>query len=500
MSAYAFETSERQAELWKFINDGRFNYIAYGGAIRGGKTIAIITAVVVLARLFPGSRWAIVRKDHEILRRNTYPSFEKVRKWAGGFVGPINGNTHEATCTNGSVIVFAGENIDRDPHLDKFDGFEVNGFALEEADELQEKTFYKCIERAGAWVVPDLPKSDQPPPYVFCTFNPCANWPKAVFYDPWKEGTIAPPYAFVPADIDDNPFLTEEYRDSLENLPDEEYQLRVQGDWEQLSGRFYRTLDKTQHLISPSRLPYDERGNLPDWWEYWGSFDWGYSHWSVFGAWAKDGDGNVYLLDSVWVRQEEDDAAIARSILASGVPRKCTRFVYAGHDCWAQVKHRSGSGITTFEAFLTEGVVLVRADIDLINGGRAVRSALKVTNGRPRTFIVNTESTHLVAGKPTRNQQRVYEQLAATMPDENNVHKPGKVDADASGRGGDDGENMFRYGVASRIAEVQKLDKVQKVDEVIDRVSADGDRVSVRVASSTTPRYAMPRPPVRGRR
>jgi hypothetical protein len=105
--------------------------------------------------VYPGSRWAIIRKDLQRLRDTTIPSFDKLRTRTGGFVGPVNQSNWNATCANGSVLLFRGENIDKDPELLRFHGYEVNGFLNEEADELSERTLTKEIERAGTWIIPE---------------------------------------------------------------------------------------------------------------------------------------------------------------------------------------------------------------------------------------------------------------------------------------------------------------------------------------------------------
>lgn len=427
-----------QDKLAEHVFDGRYRIIGFGGAIRGTKTWGCLAVLISLCRIYPGSRWAVVRTDLPTLRRNTIPSFNKLRETCDGFVGEINQSNWTATCTNGSQIVFFPESLDVDPDLNRWKGLEVNGFLLEEADELAEKSFHKAIERAGAWF---LPNGEQPAPYILCTFNPSAAWPKRVFYEPWRNGTLGAPYAFIPATIADNPFAPDSYLEALKELPEQEYRRFVAGDWEVLSGRYYDNLDPRVHLIPRSSLP----DPLPHWWSYWGAFDWGYAHWAVFGAFAQDTDGTVYLLDSVWQRRAQDQD-YAETIRAT-MPEPCLRLVYAGHDCWNAVTSRGASGVTTAEEFTKAKIFLRRADIDRVNGGRAVRRSLdfkRAEDGR----LVKAPTVRFI---DTPGNRRVFDQLAEMMPDENNVNKPAKVDADSEGRGGDDGADMFRYGLSSHL-------------------------------------------------
>lgn len=224
----AFGTQQSFAEA---VFSGLFRYLLFGGAIRGGKSYISIALILALCRIFPGSRWAIVRKDLPTLRRNTLPTFNKLAP--PGFCGKLNQSTWSVKCRNGSEILFFPESIKMDTDLDRWKGLEVNGFLLEEANELRFQSFSKAIERAGSWTA-DC--EVQPPPLVMLTCNPAKNWVYATFYKPWSVGELKAPYYYQPSSPADNPHLTDEYRASLEELKklDEPAYLRfVKGDWEQ---------------------------------------------------------------------------------------------------------------------------------------------------------------------------------------------------------------------------------------------------------------------------
>lgn len=423
-----FAATPVQVKLMDAITDGQSRIIGFGGGIRGTKTWGSLATIISLARVFPGSRWVAVRKDLERLRKTTIPSFEKLTPLAGNFVGPVNRSTWEAECANGSKIIFMGENIDRDPDLLRLHGMEANGFLGEEADELSERTAHKFIERAGTWIVPGL--AVQPPPLSLYTFNPNPKWPKRWFYTPWKMGTIASPYAFIPTTAADNPYISDEQREAWTHMPEHEYRRFVLGDWDSLTGAYYDCLDLTPgtgHLIEPFDPPAH--------WRFWASYDWGYGHWAVMMAWATDEDGVDYLLDSVWLRRMQDEGQATAFL--DELPQECLKQVYAGHDCWSSVTARGASGETTAEIFARRRIILTRADIDKVNGGRAVNRQL--ANKRVRIM-------------KTKGNLKGVDQLGEIMPDKDDIRKPEKVDADAeTGEGGDDWADCFRYGLATRV-------------------------------------------------
>ncbi|KPL08938.1 hypothetical protein AMJ85_07490, partial [candidate division BRC1 bacterium SM23_51] len=229
----------KQSEFAKAVFSGQYTRLLFGGAIRGGKTWCMLLLILALCRIYRGSRWAVVRKDLPTIKRNTLPSFERVKP--EGFCGEVNRTDWFVDCNNGSRIIFFPETADRDPERNRWRGLEVNGFALEECNEIQEASFVKAIERAGSWVVG--PK--QPPPLILATCNPSLSWVKRRWYDPWRKGTLKPPYMYLPSRVDDNPHLPQSYLDSLETLKETDaaaYDRFVCGNWE--------SADEPDQLIS----------------------------------------------------------------------------------------------------------------------------------------------------------------------------------------------------------------------------------------------------------
>lgn len=230
-----FTATPLQQTWFEAVLCGMYKFLGIGGGIRGTKTFACLSVLIVLCRIFPRSRWAVVRKDLPTIRRNVVPSMEKLRIMSGGFVGQLNMSSWVYTCANGSEIILFPEQLVQDPELERWKGLEVNGFDLEEGSELAEKSFHKAIERAGSWIIaptPEDPRPNQPPPLVLVNFNPCANWPRKVFYEPWKNKSIQAPFFFLPATIADNPYASTEYKESLKFLPPEEYRRFVLGEWD----------------------------------------------------------------------------------------------------------------------------------------------------------------------------------------------------------------------------------------------------------------------------
>ena len=246
-----FESFPKQDEFIDAIQSGEFSFVLFGGAIRGGKTFVLLAMFCLLCKVFPGSRWALVRKNLPTIKKNLYPSWNKIKP--DSFIQKMNNETHTVTFKNGSQIIFFPENYQQDKDLDRWKGLEVNGFGFEEINECQQVSFYKAFERAGSYIVPNLPI--QPKPIVVATCNPTQGWVKQLIYTPWKEGTLKPTWKYIQSRIHDNlPLLAAQpdYLPSLkENLNVYEYLVYVDGDWDvqlKTGGEFLGKFELSDHV------------------------------------------------------------------------------------------------------------------------------------------------------------------------------------------------------------------------------------------------------------
>lgn len=430
--------SPAQDTFAEAVFSGKYRYLGYGGAIRSGKSAVAIILAQTLARIYPGSRWAIVRKDLPTLRRNVLPTFQKFR--IDGFCTPVNQSTWLSKCSNGSELVFFTESIKDDPDLDRWKGLEVNGFILEEGNELQEVSWRKAIERAGSWIVPHI--EVQPPPLIIVTCNPSAGWVKRVFYDPYTNGSLDEPYYFQKATIADNPHLEPAYIESLKSLPKREYDRFVLGDWSTVTGAFFEELSADSHLVPAMGSETDGWTGLPEWWTYWGGYDWGFRHPAVAMAFAKDGDGNTYLLDTRRMHKMGDEAQ-ASVIARAFPPQVLATGLYSGLDTFSKRQAHTMAQESVQDVFGRYGIRTTPAHTARVQGWAALRRQLssKDSSGNPcvpRLRICDTPGN-----------QWALARLLELSPDPSNPEDLLKVDANDDGEGGDDAADCLRYGIAS---------------------------------------------------
>ena len=247
-----FETFPKQEEFIQAVFSGNYEFILYGGAIRGGKTFCGLGTLILLSKVYPGSRWCVVRKTLQVIKQNTYPSWDKIKPV--NFIVKHDKDIHTVTFTNGSQIIFFGENYERDKEFNRWRGLEVNGFLLEEINELQEQGYFKAVERCGSYIIPATttnPNPTQPNPIILATCNPTYGWVKERFYDRWKNGTLSSRELYISSKIFDNPYITESYKEALKKLPQYEYEVYVNGNWEvqlKTGGEFWKKFELNQHV------------------------------------------------------------------------------------------------------------------------------------------------------------------------------------------------------------------------------------------------------------
>lgn len=222
-----FNPTAKQKEAHRLLKKNRI--LLYGGAIRGAKSHWGCMEIISLCYMYPNSRWAMIRKDRVVLEATLLKTFTEnfLNKGWQQHVASFPQDTLVLTWDNGSQILFMGENYDRDKDLNRFKGLEINGAFVDEVNETQEVTLDKIIERAGSWF-----HSPGCPSKILMSCNPTQNWVKKRFYDKHKAGELPPGVAYLQARIFDNPYIPQDYLDSLKMLPPQSYRVFVDGEWD----------------------------------------------------------------------------------------------------------------------------------------------------------------------------------------------------------------------------------------------------------------------------
>jgi len=228
-----FTAFSEQKKFADAVFSGVYKWLLLAGDIRSGKTIICLAILVMLCKIYSGSRWCVIRKDLPVIKRNTLPTFFKYC-CPQNFL--LNYNKAELLIKfkNQSEIFFLSENAQDDPEGLKFLGLEVNGCLFEQLEECQEKTFEIMKSRTGQWKIDPMP-----PQLIVANCNPADNWVKTTWFDNWSAGKLEPPYYFQEADIRKNPYIDEDYIKTLmEDWPDALRNRFLERRWESMDNEW----------------------------------------------------------------------------------------------------------------------------------------------------------------------------------------------------------------------------------------------------------------------
>lgn len=344
----------------KLFCQARERYVAYGGARGGGKTHVCRMKAVGGALAYPGIRILFVRRE--------YPELEQtvilpIRKLVPPALATYNGTMHMLSFANGSVIKFghygAGDEVE-------YQGQEYDWIFLDEATQFTEaqfRTLGACLRGAAK-----LPRRM----YLSCNPGGVGHaWVKRLFVTrEYREGERGADYTFIPATVEDNPQLMEaspEYVQMLNLLPEDVRRAWRYGDWDVMSGVFFPEV-RERHRIADLR-------EIPAAWRKYRSIDYGLDMLACLWI-AVDCEGRSYVY-----REVQQPGLIVSE--AAGLLRELTaeriEMTLAPPDLWNRQKD---SGRSMAELFAENGVDLVRASNNRVQGWMALKEALKPMKGR----------------------------------------------------------------------------------------------------------------------
>lgn len=250
-----FSPLPRQAEALQYLsNDSSVNYVLYGGAAGGGKTMLGCTWQILRRLKYPGTRGLIGRAKLDTLKKTTVATFLEVANMIGLIAGKdftYNQQSHIIKFMNGSEIILADLFLyPSDPYMTDLGGLEITDFLIDEAAEVSEKAFNIVSSRVRYKL-----NEFNLVPKGLITCNPSKNWIYNQFYLPHKNNSLPEYKAFVQALPGDNLHLPSAYIQSLSRLPEVDRKRLLEGDWEydNSADRLYQY----EELIRCFRDPFD---------------------------------------------------------------------------------------------------------------------------------------------------------------------------------------------------------------------------------------------------
>src|SRR6056300_195365 len=242
--------------------------VLYGGAAGGGKSYAMLVdplrychkkahRALILRRSMPELR-ELIDKSRELYPQ-AFPGakFREVEKvW---------------NFPSGAKIEFGF--LEKDADVYRYQGQAYSWIGFDEITHLP-------TEFGWNYLASRLRTTDKSlKTYLRCTANPGgvgAAWVKKRYVEPSEEnksfrGSDGLTRKFIPARLQDNPFLAEdgEYERMLQSLPAIQRKQLLEGNWDISEGAAFAEFDTSVHVIPPF--------DLPSWWERLKGIDYGYA-------------------------------------------------------------------------------------------------------------------------------------------------------------------------------------------------------------------------------
>ena len=353
--------------------------VLYGGAAGGGKSYAMLVDPLRYAHR-AAHRGLIIRRSMPELRELIDKSRELYPK---AFPGCKYKEVEKLwNFPSGAKIEFGF--LERDADVYRYQGQAYSWIGFDEITHLP-------TEFSWNYLASRLRTTDSEiVPYMRCTANPGgigATWVKKRYIDPQPantsfEGADGLTRKFIPARLQDNPFLAHDgrYEKMLNALPPTQRQQLLDGNWDVAEGAAFTEFNPIDHVITPFELPLH--------WERTKGIDYGYASESacVWGA-VDPSDGTLIIYRELYKKGLlGTELADMLTNMEMGDPFSVGGVLDTA--CWS----RTGTtGPTVGETLQRAGHKLRRADKNRIQGKIQIHEYLKITqSGRPRIQIFNT--------------------------------------------------------------------------------------------------------------
>jgi hypothetical protein len=223
--------SSKQLIAFNYLTDNETTEVLYGGGAGGGKSYLGCAWIIFMCLAYPGTRYLVGRAHLKTLKESTLLTFFRICKEWG--LKPradfkYNSMSSVITFSNGSEVYLKDLfHYPSDPEFDELGSTEYTSGFIDEASQVTHKAFLIVMSRLRY----KLDEFKLKPKLLVAT-NPTKNFLYGEFYKPAKEGTLVNYRKFVPALVQDNPFISVHYVDNLHKLDKISKERLLFGNWE----------------------------------------------------------------------------------------------------------------------------------------------------------------------------------------------------------------------------------------------------------------------------
>ena len=417
----------------QLFRDCPASFRLYGGAVGGGKTVALCAEALRLSLAYPGNRGFLCRHETKALRLTTLVTLLKLIGELEHLTDSKLLSNHHKTeqiiyLTNGSVILYGALGEAQD--FERIKSLEIGWFAIDEASEAVYENYCMLLSRLR-W---RLPKGKYPPYIGLLASNPEPGWVKDVFVTPWKMHQELPNHAFIQALPSDNPHLPPTYVDNLRiNNPESWVKRYIEGSWDALEGQVWPMFDFNTHVIEPF--------DLPESWTKFRSIDHGQDHPTCCLWCAVDTDDNLFVCREYYMPGIVSNHCKAINTLST---EPSYDYTLLPPECWGKDREKNGREWSIYDEYTDHAIYPIRANNTVLAGLNRVGEYLtpREKHVHPRLGTLNAPRLYIF---------KTCHNLILEIPDytwktyrgeEAGKERPRKVK--------DDAVDTLRYAVMSR--------------------------------------------------
>ena len=464
-------------------------FLLYGGAAGGGKTEALLWAILGIAQdtRFKNIKIAVFRK--------TFPEIEKffilraLENYPSDEYRYTQKDHSMKFHKTGATVWF--NYCENEADVIKYQGAEFDVLVFDEITHHTEYV-YTYLRTRMRTSTPGFT------PILIATTNPGGvghQWVKRLWVDrdDYNDGErmvhqngewimrsmeqTAKNYLFIPAKVWDNQALIKNdpnYVTSLMALPEMDKRALLEGDWNIFAGQYFGEIRRDVHAFDPLTF-----GMIPHTWTRFIAMDYGFfPHPASVGWYAVDENGWLYRYKELLV-QRHTTSQLAKKIIEMTTleERRLIDYVVIPPDLWAKrgnAEGRSGAE-EMIDVFDEEGWLVVKADNDRVNGWYQVRERLKpfdVRDGKKKKTYAQ-----FYAATTCSNWWKQMPMLQHDPNRPEDVFKAG-VTADGKIWEGDDVGDEVRYAVMSRYSPAKRAKREPRRDRYGAKVRSSSMGVS----------------------
>ena len=429
--------------------------VFYGGARGGGKSYAMLVDPL---------RYCHKQNHRALLLRRSMPELRDMinhsqRLYGKAFPGAKwREQEKEWRFPSGARIEFGyAENL---TDVLRYQGQSYTWIGIDELPQYPTPEIYNFLRSSLRSVDPEIPV------FMRATGNPGnigSLWVKEMFVDPTEPnkpfdviidtsvGQKKITRRFIPAKLQDNPYLTQtdDYLVMLSSLPEVQRKQFLEGDWSAFEDCAFPEFDVVKHISDPFEIPRN--------WHRFRTCDWGYSSYACCLWVAIDFDNNLWVYRELYTQRVTADI-FAKKVLEAE-DGEYIRYGVLDSSTWAK---RGDVGPSIAETMIREGCKWRPSDRSpksRINGKLELhkRFSIDEKTGEPKLKIFN-------------NCRNLLKTLPLLPTDK---HNPEDVDTNAE----DHAYDALRYGVMSRPLHPNSHENAQFMKQKQKEIFKPADRI-----------------------